>query len=364
MLFRSNVNAFLDTIAANTTKEFKIVVTLKLRETDQSVNSSANYSIKLGLTKQNGGTDNLYNLVADADPNSTGVITKSAPTGASCTNTLAYDGTVDNNIRYVGADPCNYVTFNNETAGWRIIGIMNNINDGTGKKETRMKLIRSASLNTYSYHNSNTNNDWTQSVLMQELNGDYLDTTLTSNTMWYNGANTNRAYDYTKGLKQSAQDLIGNALWNLGNITTSSYTVFSHTVKDFYTMEREANVYSGRATTWTGKVALVYPSDYGFAVGGTVRNQCLGVGWYETINDNPCYINNYIGQASRSNRQWTITQRNISNNYPFAIGQNITNSGAFYAATNYLALRPSMYLKSSVKITGGDGSSTNPYTLG
>ena len=36
---------------------------------------------------------------------------------------LAYDGTTDNNLRYIGKDPNNYVTFNNEL--WRIIGIFN-----------------------------------------------------------------------------------------------------------------------------------------------------------------------------------------------------------------------------------------------
>ena len=43
--------------------------------------------------------------------------------------------------RYIGADPNNYVTFNNEVAGWRIIGI-ETVDDGSGKREKRVKLVR------------------------------------------------------------------------------------------------------------------------------------------------------------------------------------------------------------------------------
>ena len=67
------------------------------------------------------------------------------------TDELAYDGTADNNLRYVGANPNNYVLFNNEL--WRIIGVMNNIDDGIGNKETRLKIIRSESIGKYSWDN-------------------------------------------------------------------------------------------------------------------------------------------------------------------------------------------------------------------
>ena len=62
------------------------------------------------------------------------------------TEELKFDGTVDNNLRYVGSDPNNYVSFNNEL--WRIIGVFNNIDNGTGTKETRLKIIRSCLLYT------------------------------------------------------------------------------------------------------------------------------------------------------------------------------------------------------------------------
>ena len=52
--------------------------------------------------------------------------------------------------RYIGADPNNYVTFNNET--WRIIGVFT-VDDGAGNKEQRLKLIRDESIGNYSWDN-------------------------------------------------------------------------------------------------------------------------------------------------------------------------------------------------------------------
>ena len=67
------------------------------------------------------------------------------------TDELKFDNTADNNLRYVGANPNNYVRFNNEL--WRIIGVFNNIDDGTGKKETRLKIIRNEPIGSYSWDN-------------------------------------------------------------------------------------------------------------------------------------------------------------------------------------------------------------------
>ena len=50
--------------------------------------------------------------------------------------------------RYIGANPNNYVKFNDEL--WRIIGVFG-VDDGTGKIEKRMKIIRNESIGNYSY---------------------------------------------------------------------------------------------------------------------------------------------------------------------------------------------------------------------
>lgn len=55
--------------------------------------------------------------------------------------------------RYVGKKPNNYVEFNDEI--WRIIGVFT-VDDGTGKKEERLKIIRDESLRNLSWDNKDT----------------------------------------------------------------------------------------------------------------------------------------------------------------------------------------------------------------
>ena len=64
------------------------------------------------------------------------------------TTTLAYDETVDNNLRYIGKDPNNYVLFNDEL--WRIIGIFDkNTHEVEGTE--LVKIIRNESIGNYSW---------------------------------------------------------------------------------------------------------------------------------------------------------------------------------------------------------------------
>ena len=90
---------------------------------------------------------------------------------------LAYDNTTDNNLRYIGRDPNNYVLFNNEL--WRIIGVFNENSHGvTGQK--LVKLIRNESIGRFLWDNkasgtgSSTSeygsNDWSDSALQLVLN--------------------------------------------------------------------------------------------------------------------------------------------------------------------------------------------------
>lgn len=145
--------------------------------------------------------------------------------------TLAYDGTVDNNLRYIGSNPANYVTFNNEL--WRIIGWMNNIDDGKGTKETRIKLIRNESIGNYSWDTSVSNNgygvnEWSEADLMKLLNPGYESISIGGSLYWnkksgncYNGRyNAYTSCNFTNhGLNNDSKNMIGEAIWNLGEIS-------------------------------------------------------------------------------------------------------------------------------------------------
>ena len=273
---------------------------------------------------------------------------------------LVYDGTVDNNLRYIGADPNNYVTFNNET--WRIIGVFNNIDDGLGNKETRLKIIRDEPIGQYSWDydsNGSFDNDWTNSQLMNLLNnGAYYNRTTGS---YYNNSTTATSVDFTSnGLTEEAKLMIENAVWNLGgaaNYTSSSNGLASH----WYGYERGTTVYTGRPTEWTGQIALLYPSDYGYATSGgsTGRETCLATALYNWNSISDCYNNDWL---YHNNARWTLTPLSDYSDRVFNVNNYgyVSNNNAYFT---YSAVSPAVYLSSNVRISGGTGEESNPFTL-
>ena len=283
------------------------------------------------------------------------------------TDELKYDNTEDNNLRYVGANPNNYVSFNNEL--WRIIGAFNNIDDGTGTKETRLKIIRSEPIGNYGWDNKTNgtgsstsiygSNDWSDSALQVVLNeGAYWNRTSGECPYGQNGVTTSCDFTST-GLTEEAKSMIGNAKWNLGGVSSPSNISSS-----FYTSERGTTVHSGRPTEWIGKIGLMYPSDYGYATSGgstTNRETCLNteLSNWDGSSVSDCKDNDWLYDSS--NHQWTITPYSSHSSDVFSV-YSFGNVYNFYANHSY-AVSPALYLSSNVKISGGDGSEGNPYTL-
>lgn len=90
------------------------------------INSLSNKTrCKLYFVSKRYITDQVQDIVAGSSSSTTDIIDKGTGTD-DCTITLAYDGTSDNNLRYVGKNPCNFVRYNGEL--WRIIGVMKNVN--------------------------------------------------------------------------------------------------------------------------------------------------------------------------------------------------------------------------------------------
>ena len=282
------------------------------------------------------------------------------------TDELKFDNTVDNNLRYIGADPNNYVQFNNEL--WRIIGVFNNIDDGTGTKETRLKIIRSEPIGEYSWDYDSTgsyNNDWTSSQLKDLLNnGAYYNRTTGS---YYNNSTTATSVDFTSnGLTEEAKTMISDAKWNLGGLSsTSSDENYYQTAitSAWYTNERGIDVYSGRPTEWIGKIGLMYPSDYGYATSGgstTDRETCLNTELYnwdgKSVRD--CKNNDWLYTGSY---QWTLTP--ISSNSSYVLIVDTFGSVFVGSAYHRDDVFPALYLSSNVKISGGEGTENSPYQL-
>ena len=274
-------------------------------------------------------------------------------------NGLMMDDTEDYNIRYSGSNDVvkNYVEFGNDGELWRIIGIFDVKDNENGEYHKKIKIVRNSPLGGYSWDTSDVSindgfgdNDWTKADLMQELNGDYLDTNLTMNSYWYNGTDSERqlktaVFDYKNVIKNKYQNLISESIWNLGGISSDSQSV-----KKNYQEERgNLKASSSKPLFWKGKVGLIYASDYGYA---STSNQC-----HNNDNNINCTNENWLGNLSF----WTLTTTNFSNIYPIGIRNNYVSRANAFA--NYYSVFPSVFLKSSVKIVDGNGSIDNPYII-
>ncbi|MDD7150916.1 MAG: hypothetical protein PUH43_03155 [Clostridium sp.] len=325
--------------------------------------------------KNNSITYNYANIYdTDSDDNTSGGLMNDRLGGT----TTDLDG---GNIRYYGASPNNYIYFNcsdysNQTSStcetWRIIGVF----DG------KLKLIRNESIGNYSWDNKNTStgaetdygkNDWTTARLMKLLNpsnyyindnndkdseGNYLGYSLYYNSAsgkCYSGENNATVNcDFTStGIKNTTRNMIAETTWNIGGWNSSS--VYPNQI---YEYERGTTGYTGRPTTpWTGKIALAYPSDYGYAAD---LNQCKDKTLYD-YNNSTCTSNNWM-KAIITNNGWLLTPDSGGSDSVW----NVTWSGYvdnFYDAYYAYGAVPVLSLSSELGIESGDGSSSNPYKL-
>ncbi|MDE6292802.1 MAG: hypothetical protein K2L98_03890, partial [Bacilli bacterium] len=283
--------------------------------------------IRVPITKIENVTDkNDFNVTVTQngkDVTSNFVISKTSITNKTMTITLA----MKSGGNYVASSYVVNVSVNHE---WE-----ESITSGT-KTASRVKIIRDASIGNLEW-GASTNN-WNAASLQALLNGRYY--------------NATGAYDGI-GLTEDSQNLISNVVWKLGGHGQNSVTASS-----MYTKERGTTVYSGNPTTWTGYVGLMYPSDYGFAVGGSVRSTCLSAN-LNSYNSNSCYTNDWLQSNTNT---WFLTTRTSDNGTAFylnAAGQ--VNDGG--GVPTQWAVRPVVYLDTDVVVTGGTGTRSNPYTI-
>ncbi len=255
----------------------------------------------------------------------------------------------ENGYRYEGKNPNNYVLFNGEL--WRIIGVFDSSTHGVSGNLT--KIIRDESIGSYAWHKSNTN-DWSAASLKTILNTYYYNSQNgTGQTACYFYSTTvpgNCDFRYT-GLDATARGMIQQVTWKLGGYSSQSATAAS-----FYSYERGTTVYSGRPTTATGYIGLMYPSDYGYSV---LSSSCARTTKLGSYNSSSCGGQSWL---LKNGYEWTMTPRSSASIYVFLVNSSarLYDYDAYYGH----AVRPTAYLKSSVYIVSGDGSEANPYVIG
>ena len=374
-------------ILSNTTKAYKIKTgTLGARE-------SKSYNVRIWMDKNTPAIDEVMEKLLEIKVSVNASYSTLTPDVTGAVETIASrverseDLTYDEagNIRYIGANPDNYVSIDGEV--WRIIGVFNNIKSDTLDEhgETRIKLIRNEAIGGYSwdtstYNSGNGINEWSQADLMYLLNPGY---TGINGSLYYNSGkgtcyagynNATTSCDFTTtGLKSNLKSLIDDALWNTGSNGVEAL-INEITTSKFYELERSNNTGKictsgtacndplGRTTAWVGKIGLMYPSDYGYATGGGnyKREYCLSQILY-TWNAE-CYNDNWL--YTSTNHQWTITPLGGSDISSHAFGIDMSGFvGGSPSGCPWL-VRPTVYLKSNVQILSGEGSSTDPYLLG
>ena len=281
---------------------------------------------------------------------------------------LKIDNTPDENIRYYGSNPNNYVSFNNEL--WRIIGVFDN----------NVKLMRKNYLGWFSWDSSDSNvnngkgiNQWGESTdeegnyypgakLQVYLNKRYYggDTTV----LCYNADNNTLACP-TSTLDEASKSLIDNHTWNTGAIEYKTRTDTLAFYQDERGTKTGKNCTSSdncndniiRTTEWTGYIGLPYVTDWAYASGESICEVNM------IKEDNREYICNRNNWMPKGLWFWTLSpglNNKDSNNVWGLISQvNILNG----PAKNNSAFFPAIYLKSNVLIDSGNGSESNPYIL-
>ena len=306
-------------------------------------------------------------------------------------SSLVQDGTTDNNIRYIGANPNNYISFNGEL--WRIIGVMNNVKDANGNSASRVKIVRNGSIGMYSWDSTDGDvnlgygaNDYSQSKVMQLLNGGYESNSVNNSLYWNkgsgncynkNGLATTSCSFASTGLSTDSKYLIDEVVWNTGAMIKDDFnSAGTGVVSNLYTYERgtaSGKTCSGiqcvdsitRYPTWTGKVGLIYLSDYGYATGGgtsKTRNECLNyyvAGWADS-GYSDCHNNDWLFLGTKTYGINGI-QNSSSNSGVAAIDETGIIGGLI--AFNAFDIRPSLYLKQDVSYISGSGTQSDPFVV-
>ncbi len=282
------------------------------------------------------------------------------------TNLLEYDGeglkidnTSDQNIRYYGSDPNNYVRFNNEL--WRIIGVFGN----------NVKLIRSEKLGDLSWDSSESSvnggwgvNEWSQADLKNYLNTMYYDGT---SVTCYNGQNKKEVTCPTNKLDNTSKSLIDNHTWKTGAIEWSKIT----NTLAFYKDERgnetgkicnggaSCNDTVERTTEWPGYIGLPYATDYAYASGESICETNMVK--QDSNNVYICKNDNWMFKPNTW--YWTISPYAFSGHSRYVWGVVSDGRVNGYLAAGGGAVFPAIYLKSNVIIESGNGTSSDSYIL-
>ena len=268
-----------------------------------------NSSSGLSSTNVQSAIDELYNVCKEPGPLD-GTILEDVPI-VTTGDGLYEDEYEDGRYIYKGGNPNNYITFNNETAGWRIISV---------EPDKTIKIMKVESIGNMAWDTSG-NNNWANASLKTYLNGTY-----------YNSLNN------------TAKSQIISNNFSIGRINDNENN-----------MEEQIN--NENSSKWNGKVALPTLSEY---IRTNSNKSSCGTLSLNNENASNC-INTCWMDTTSVLWWWTLTPCSYYTSSVF----NVSSQGVagFYDSYDSTSIRPALYLSSDIKITRGDGSQNNPYEI-
>lgn len=205
------------------------------------------------------------------------------------------------------------------------------------RTEDLVKIIRAQDLmlgdkDTFVWNyseNENVENDWGKATLKDVLNDDNAGYYASKTTSYYEVGKFNPVeveLDFeNKGLSDTVKDKIESVLWNIGK-----HDNYSIVLDEFYAQE-----ISDASPKWSGKIALMNVSDYGYA---SDLSECKNA-------DGSSQTCNWLYDSSK--QYWTL---NIYTGYTYTVFK-IENNVSYFGYTHEpYNIKPTLYLKSNLNI--------------
>ena len=255
----------------------------------------------------------------------------------------------ENHYVFKGANPNNYISFNNEL--WRIISVEN---------DETLKIIRNESIGEMPYDLSGSRSSLTNT-------GTYC----TSD----NGCNAYGATNDFGGMGNVLKDSTLNTYLN-----DEYYNKLSNEARSYITEHDFDNGYCGESGSldnkiyideahnlekkivWHGKIGLMNLTDF---LRSTSNTSCDSIysGWHDGY---PCHIDNYLFKDGEIIS--TMSSSDTLPNYLWSVN-NVLNTGGICAAGNNCgytdinqSIYPVVYIKNTIYLTG-DGTESSPYQI-
>ena len=338
-----------DKLLPNESDVLTVVVTYNPETTNQPENLNATVTVTLNYVQDDGSI-----LPEPEGPSIGGINVPTVESGDG----LYEDSTRAGRYVYKGANPNNYIEFNNEL--WRIVA---------KEADGAYKIVRNEVLpeempfdergnrdsnsngagGTYCANSSSGCNAWAANANLVGSPAEFINGSNTGTVLLDSSLNTYLNGEYLESITENSDKII-NYNWGVG----ATYTDASR--EDDEDEDPSEFVAEEAAYKWNGKVALLSSSDVHLSVS---NEELCGTDNKYYDNLETCAANNYL--VIPGTYWWLVSPYYNYSSYVYVV----TSVGYFsnYSAYTSRGVRPAVYLTSSLSLSGS-GTQSDPYRIG